>query len=383
VPEEADAKRAQAEQEFNLAKKATADKKKEIKKRGLKGKERTLALEREHAPLEDVCDDKRDLWLEALSAAVPRPELALGKRIDCTSDEYRGHALALFGAANHTNRESLDLLAAFGSDACQRQRSDEIEPTPFCFITGSGHQYFLDTVRQLMDHVSPERVRQALFDPWTYRDEGLSMRWDPLDDRRYALMDRDPTASDNKSRTVWMANLLGYRSLALFPAAWRRGGLGVTAWTDLDDEAVLTWPIWDFDATPDVIRSLLELRELRNARPDPRLVRARGIATVFRARRIKVGSGANYKWNFTPASAVVGGAPPVGVALFERASRNVVDGSGEAKPEHHPKEPARAEQAPSPGVGTRTTATRAASRSNESSVGSSPIDWSFRDDDDE
>jgi hypothetical protein len=27
------------------------------------------------------------------------------------------------------------------------------------------------------------------------------MRWDPTEDRRYALLDRDPTAGDNKSRT--------------------------------------------------------------------------------------------------------------------------------------------------------------------------------------
>jgi len=37
---------------------------------------------------------------------------------------------------------------------------------------------------------------------------------------------------------------------------------------------------------------------------DRAILRARGVAAVFRARRIKVGAGANYKLNFSPARAV-------------------------------------------------------------------------------
>jgi hypothetical protein len=304
VAEDAERARAEAQRLFDAAKKACEDRKKEIKKRGLKGKERASAFEREVQPLEGVRDEKRTVWLQALAAAVPRPELALGKRIDCTAEEYRAHARTFSEGASLNARETLDLLASFGSDGRLAQRSDAIEPTPFCFITGSGHQFFLDTVRQLMDHVTPERVHAALFSPWSYGDEGLSMRWDPIDDRRYALMDRDPTASDNKSRTVWMANLLAYRALVLFPAAPRAFRLGVTGWTSVEQEPAFTWPIWEFAAAPATVRSMLQLRELAAERPDRKTLRARGIADVLRARRIKVGAGANYKLNFTPARCV-------------------------------------------------------------------------------
>jgi hypothetical protein len=130
------------------------------------------------------------------------------------------------------------------------------------------------------------------------------MRWDPIDDRRYALMDRDPTASDNKSRSVWMANLLAYRGLVLFPSAARGSRLQVTGWREGDQEQTFTWPIWEFAATFDTVRSLLQLHELTAERPDRGLLRARGIADVFRARRIKVGAGANCKLNFSPARSV-------------------------------------------------------------------------------
>jgi hypothetical protein len=145
-------------------------------------------------------------------------------------------------------------------------------------------------------------VRQTLLQPWTYRDEKFSMRWDPAEDRRYALMDRDPTSSDNKSRTVWMANLLAYRALPLFACAPGRRGLATTAWAFTSQgDLAFTWPIWEFTAEPDTIRSLLQLSELVEPEAAKSRTRARGIAAIFRSRRIKVGAGSNYKLNFTPA----------------------------------------------------------------------------------
>jgi len=305
VSDDDEKKRAATQREFDAAKKAAEDKRKEIRNRGLSKKDCETAIEAEVGPLEQVRDEKRQQWLDALKKAVPRPELAIGKKIDCTHEEYRAHAVDFLEDAGHADRETLDLLAAFGSDACRSKskvKPDEIEPTPFCFIKGSGQQFFLDTVLKLMEQADPERVRQVLFEPWAYRDEKLSMRWDPAEDRRYALMDRDPTASDNKSRTVWMANLLAYRALPLFPCAPGRRGLATTAWALTGEgDLAFTWPIWEFSAPPDTIRSLLQLGILAKPERDRSSLRARGIAATFRSRRIKVGSGSNYKWNFTLA----------------------------------------------------------------------------------
>lgn len=304
VPPEAEKRRAVAVRQLDAAKKALADKRKEIRKRGLRGGERRAAVEAEVGPLEREYEMRREAWLEALAAAVPRPELALGKRIDCLPGEYREHAEALLRQSSSGDLEAVDLLAAFGTDACTTERRDTIEPTPFQFITGSGHQYFLSTVRHLIGEVDAERVRRSLFETWTYPDEKLSMRWDPAEDRRYALMDRDPTASGNKARTMWMANLLGYRALALFPAAPGTGALRVAGWMDSAEGPAFTWPLWEFPAGVDTVRSLLALRELQASRPDRVNLNARGVAAAFRARRIKVGTGANYKLNFSPARAV-------------------------------------------------------------------------------
>ena len=291
-----------AQRQFDTAKKVAADKKKALRSRGLDRAGRDAAVEQELRPLEQSRDDLRQRWLEALKKAVPSPELVIGKRIgDCKPQEFREYANSFIVDASCRERDTLDLLAAFGSDACRERTADAIVSTPFSFINGSGHQFFLETVRGLMEQVTPERIHQTLFESWRYQDEQFSMRWDPSEDRRYALMDRNPTASGNKSKTVWMANLLAYRALALFPCAPGQHGLVTTAWTTSDDERAFTWPIWQVPATLDTVRSLLQQRELANADSNRAFLRARGIAAVFRSRRIKVGAGANFKLNFTPA----------------------------------------------------------------------------------
>jgi hypothetical protein len=304
VAGDAENKRESAQKEFDKAKKAVKDKREEIKKRRLRGNERKEAFDREVKPLQEVLSQKRQEWLETLKHAVSRPELAIGKHIDCQGDEFREHANRFLSDTNYAEREVLDLLTNFGSDACTKQKSDRIEATWLCFITGSGHQYFLDTARQLMDKVNQQRVYAALFKPWAYQDEILSMRWDPMEDRRYALMDRDPTASGNKPRTVWMANLLAYRALALFPSAPTRNGLVTTGWSRFGDDLAFTWPIWVHAIGPDAIRSLLQSPELSMSEPSEIMLRAQGVTAVFRARRLQVGNPPLHKINFSPARSV-------------------------------------------------------------------------------
>ncbi|HLI16208.1 MAG TPA: hypothetical protein VKV23_09190 [Acidimicrobiales bacterium] len=305
VAPEAEERRRQAEKTMERAKRAAADKLAEIRGRRLRGAERREALAREQEPLQRAFEEARRSWLAALAAAVPRPELALGRRIDCTVSEYREHASAFAGQAHWRDREALDLLAAFGTDAGGRASSsadDVVSSTPFCFITGSGHQYFLDTARALVDKVGIDGVRRVLFEPWDYRDEGLSMRWDPIEDRRYALMDRDPTAPGNKARTMWMANLLAYRALALFPMSAVGSRVVATGWDESGRS--FTWPIWGNPLERDGIRSILQLRELAQERPNASVLAARGISVAYRADRITVGDGMNRKVNFAPARRV-------------------------------------------------------------------------------
>ena len=303
VEDQAEDTRKAAEQCYGAAKRAHRKKLQEIKDRGLTYKHHRDAIAAEADPLKIDVDRRRHEWRVALRKAVPSPELALGKHLDCTVKEYRENVVELTDSLTEGDREPLDFLAAFASDACLRDRSrDTLAPTPFCFIAGSGHQYFLDTIRQLMGKVDPKRVRRTLFEPWNYLDEKLSMRWDPTEARRYALTDRNP--SDDESRTMWMANLLAYRALVLFPTAPRGRRLVTAAWSpDVSNggELVFTWPIWQTPIDSHTLRFLLRSADLVADQPENAVLRARSVLAAFRARRIRVGSGANYKINFSAA----------------------------------------------------------------------------------
>jgi hypothetical protein len=113
-------------------------------------------------------------------------------------------------------------------------------------------------------------------------------------------MDGAPT--DAASRTVWMANLLAYRALSLFPSAPGRRGLKTAGWSG--EGELFTWPIWKSPAAVDTVRSLILSTGLRAERPDRSVLSEMGVAALFRARRVKVGSGANFKLNFSPAQSV-------------------------------------------------------------------------------
>lgn len=260
-------------------------------------------------------------WQNALKNASESPELALGQRPDVEKDVYYGFAQDFLDKPSRLNRIAIDMLAAFGSDAVVARESNgkeksQIEVTPFCFIKGSGNQFFLDTARCLMNKVEMREKKlykgekdplcKALFQEWDYLDETLSMRWDPLDDRRYALMDIDPSKS--KSGTVWMANLLAYRGLALFPSAPVKRQLKTTGWIRLEESKkerdVFTWPIWENPIGVDTIRSLLQHLELAQQSPSLKKLIPLGVCDCFRSERIQVGQGINRKTNFSPAVSV-------------------------------------------------------------------------------
>ncbi len=213
-------------------------------------------------------------------------------------DRFRRYAAEARDQAQRTgDRAWADFAAAFGSDALSKD--GVIQDTAFRTMSGAGHQHFLKTMRELVDMTEPDHLVNALFRPWTYEDGRPSLRWDPEDDRRYALRWSDP--SGEPIRTVRGANRLAVEALPLFPTASVGSALQTTGFrTGGSRDTFFTWPIWDCPLPVDVVRTLLGLRELQEDRPDRRLLRARGVVEVYRCQRMTVGK---YR-NFGPATTV-------------------------------------------------------------------------------
>jgi hypothetical protein len=198
--------------------------------------------------------------------------------------------------------QNLELIAALGDSAVPDRYKPTINAdTAWRTMSGSGHQHFLKFINEICRITSLRQLQEALFGPWRYADIGYSMRWDPADDRRYALRWKDP--SEDKVTNVRGANRLTIEALPLFPVMPTARTLETTGFRgSRSTDTFFTWPIWTVPITLDVCRSLLALAELQRDHPDTATLALIGVHAVFRSQRITVGKFRN----FTPARQIAG-----------------------------------------------------------------------------
>ena len=264
-------------------------------------------------------------WRPVLTLAEPQTEAAIAaaaavgvqkmasahnatgdaKDLKFTAAEFRN----LRDRADESGRAVLDALAC--DAAIRTDKSDgTLWPTPFAFMFGQGHQHFLERFRNVPGELSRESgadgrpahgsaaIAAALFAPWRRADETDGFRWDPVEDRRYALRAQAP--SRDPATTEQGANLLAAIALPLLPVTpiRRRGEMRVltpmTSYGPRGDIA-FSWPIWAAPATLAAIMALLRHPGLAEERPETgRMPHA---CAIFRASRISVGK----YFNVTPA----------------------------------------------------------------------------------
>ena len=217
-------------------------------------------------------------------------------------DEFRIVAESAYHEATVGDRQYADFIAAFGCESIVTSDKKYIRDTALRTMNGAGHQHFIGSMRDLVEKTRPEHLHSALFDHWQYSDDRPTLRWDPADDRRYALRWGNPgDTRKNPIRTVRGANRLAVEAIPLFPTAPNGGQLRTTGFTLRRGVGVsFTWPIWESQLRLDVIRSLLSLSELQATQPDRARLLAMGVVDVYRSQRI-----ANGKYrSFLPAQPV-------------------------------------------------------------------------------
>jgi len=232
--------------------------------------------------------------IEAVMGEVCGPEpFQFAKNTSVAPEELAPFVRDAANRAAPGDRRCADFAAAFGCEALT-DRQGKVQDTALRTMSGAGHQHFVEFMRTLCEQTNVEHLREALFGPWRRQDEPPSMRWDPIDDRRYALRWKNPSAE--QIRTVRGANRLAVEALPLFTTAPASGELRTTGF----QRKIWTWPIWDAPAGVRAVRSLLTLAGLHADPPDRRRLRAMGVADVYRSTRITVGK---YR-NFSPARSV-------------------------------------------------------------------------------
>lgn len=200
-----------------------------------------------------------------------------------------------------TDRRLADFLTAFGSEV--NPDKGVFQDSRFCMIrsgdsAGQGLPSYARAIRNATDYAALERT---LFIPWDYQDDGFSLRWDPMEDQRYALRWRNPSKSNLKDGpgTMIAANSLAVEALQWYPTMFQDNRLATTGFhRNLNKEVWFTWPIWDRPISLDVVRSLIALPDLHGAEPPRSQLTKRGVVEIYRSQRIQP---SKYYNNFTSA----------------------------------------------------------------------------------
>jgi hypothetical protein len=202
------------------------------------------------------------------------------------------------------------LLCALASDAATRE-DGTIVPTPLCLLFGQGHQYFLERLFQAVRlglpaasskqepaavPTSVETMKRALFETWRRTDRAPTFRWDPEEDRRYALRANKPATEP--VLTVAGAQALAALGLALLTVVpvTERGQirLRTVAVRSSQTGFEVTWPIWAEPLSLPALRALLANPVLAERTPNPRSLEPYGVYELRRAKRISVGKYLNF-----------------------------------------------------------------------------------------
>ncbi len=233
--------------------------------------------------------------VELLASALKRetPEFDFDRNLAVSPETFRKFARRAQYSASSVERGCADFMAAFGCDAVAVDDGKTIQDTALRTMSGAGHQHFLGTMKQLVDETSATDLHRSLFDPWTYRDRKMGLRWDPLEDRRYALRWSNPSGGDGVP-TMRGANRLAVEALPLLPTAPGVKRLETTGFAGSGRTTTFSWPIWDCALDVDVVRSVLARAEIQAAEPDRAALQTTGIVEVYRSRRITVGKFRNF-----------------------------------------------------------------------------------------
>jgi hypothetical protein len=240
-----------------------------------------------------------ELLCDAVRREACHPTLLLGDNFACTPEEYRAHAEML-----HRDGQSVDLLSALGTDGAVDDDGLCID-TAFRTMRGAGHQHFLKTMRSALASTSAEHIERTVMRSWDYADpvKSMSLRIDPLDDRRYAHQWTDPSGDPTRAERGGMtgATALAVLGLAMYPVVVSRGAARTVGFRSSREHGVeWTWPIWAGRVALGVAGAMLALPELQTDKADRRVLGRRGIVDVSRSRPITNGKFRN----FAPAESV-------------------------------------------------------------------------------
>lgn len=194
--------------------------------------------------------------------------------------------------------ETLQEIASFGSEMDTASTST-IVATALCAL-GASQQYFFKHARALiegLDKITAAKVRSALMEVWSNQDSAQSFRWEPSEERSYALRFRDPSKTKekrNEIRTMHAANRLALEALRFFPVAPALGRIKTRGFRYEKGREFFTWPVWETALNVTEVATLAGHPEFVEKAPRRAVCEALGVSEAFRVERRILQKGARH-----------------------------------------------------------------------------------------
>lgn len=256
------------------------------------------------------CPVDEDTFLDNLYKALmaaSNEAFSLSKKLPFNATEFKQGLIEAQSDCSARHRRTCDFLAAFGTEMYPDEKTGIFQDSKFRMVrsgdsAGQGLPVYAENIR---NSTTIEHLRRTLFHDWDYQDPGFNLRWDPIDDQRYALRWRDPSKStlNDGPGTMIGANSLAIEALQYFPTFVAKGNTASTTafYRSRRREVFMTWPIWTVPLDIQCIKSLLSHPAIVEEETNREELNAAGIAEVYRSQRIQQNQ---YYSNFAPAHPV-------------------------------------------------------------------------------
>lgn len=238
------------------------------------------------------CGDDEQAFSEKLSEALKDASMAVfdvDSKMPFDAKKFSRKLLDVQCISSIADRRDADFLSSFGTELYPAEKNGQFQDSRFRMVrsgdsAGQGLPFYAKEIRK---KVGIDHIQRTLFHAWDYQDTGYSLRWDPIEDQRYALRWRDP--SKLSQGTMLAANSLAIEALQWFPVVMPVGNQAQTTGFQRVGrrETYFVWPIWTPMVGMETVRSLLALDDLcEDPVPRSSLVK-RGIEEVYRSQRIQ------------------------------------------------------------------------------------------------
>lgn len=226
---------------------------------------------------------------------------SLDKKLPFAAARLRQAACNAVHAASSTARDQADAIAALGVECCVDDKANFKDTALRMVRAGdSAGQGLLAYGKRVLDSTTASDIQTVIADIWMYQDKQCALRWDPAEDRGYALQWGNP--SDDGALSVRGGNCLALVAMTTLPTIPTKGRAETTGFGLKEPKlSSFTWPVWRHPVSLDVAASLLGMSDLQRTQPPRAALECRGIAAVYRCDRVMTST---YYANFTPARRV-------------------------------------------------------------------------------